>query len=149
MLTQWVTVVSWQQGKVLLRYDTQSACGQCNERAGCGSHLLNTLGAADQYLITLDCPQPLIAGQKVELAIGENSLLGSACLVYLLPLLGLLALAMLFQWLFGSNIAALCGAMCGGGGGFLLARSSWQKLSQRYGWQPVIVRVALLECTKK
>lgn len=143
MIKQWVTVVSWQQGKVLLRYDVQSSCSQCGVQNGCGSRLLNILGTPHHHLISLDCEQPLITGQKVELAIGENSLLGSAILVYLLPLAGLLLMAILFQTVFATDLAALAGAICGGIGGFLLARGCWQKFSQHCTWQPVIVSISL------
>lgn len=143
MLTQWLTVVSWQHGKALLRYEAQSACGQCGVQAGCGSRLLNTLATADNYLITVDYPQPLLAGQKVELAIEERSLLISALLVYLSPVAGLLAMASLFQMLFATDMAALCGAICGGAGGVLLAQAGWKTLNQRYRCQPAIVTIAL------
>lgn len=80
---------------------------------------------------------------KVELGIAEGSLLGSAMLVYMSPLAGLFLFAALFQVLFGSDLAALSGAVLGGVGGFLIARGYSRKLAEREAWQPVILNVAL------
>jgi sigma-E factor negative regulatory protein RseC len=87
--------------------------------------------------------EPLVTGQKVELGIAEGSLLGSAMLVYLSPLVGLFALGGLFQVLFGTDPAAMCGAALGGVGGFLLARGFSSRLAVREEWQPVILSVGL------
>lgn len=80
---------------------------------------------------------------KVELGIAEGSLLGSAMLVYLSPLVGLFVLAGIFQVLFGTDLAAMCGGALGGVGGFMLARGFSQKLAEREAWQPVILSVGL------
>lgn len=141
MLTQWVTVESWQNGLAVLRYQPQHVCGQCAEQTGCGNRLLNQLTTQRKPLLTLNCETPLVSGQQVELAIGENSLLTSAMLVYLLPLAGLFTIAALFQALFTSDLAAFAGALCGGTAGFLLAAGIGQKLQHRYHWQPVIIRI--------
>ncbi len=45
--------------------------------------------------------------------IAEGSLLSSALLVYMSPLVGLFLIASLFQLLFASDVAALCGAILG------------------------------------
>ena len=59
------------------------------------------------------------------------------------PLLGLFVVATLFQVLFGSDIAALCGAILGGVGGFLIAKGLSPRLAARETWQPVILSVGL------
>jgi len=84
-----------------------------------------------------------VPGQKVELGIAEGSLLSSALLVYMSPLVGLFLIASLFQLLFASDVAALCGAVLGGIGGFLIARGYSRKFAARAEWQPIILSVAL------
>lgn len=59
------------------------------------------------------------------------------------PLAGLFLCAALFQVLFGSDLAALSGAVLGGVGGFLIARGYSRQLAKRDAWQPVILNVAL------
>lgn len=143
MIKEWATVISWQEGLAQVHCDVKSSCSSCASRAGCGSRVLNKLGPQTSHTITVPSVQPLIAGQKVELGIAETSLLTSALLVYMSPLVGLFAVASVFQMLFASDLAALCGAILGGVGGFLIARGFSAKLATRAAWQPVILSVGL------
>ncbi len=143
MIKEWATVVSWQNGQATVSCDVKASCSSCASRAGCGSRVLNKLGPQTTHTIVVPSDEPLAPGQKVELGIAEGSLLGSAMLVYMSPLAGLFVFAALFQVLFGSDIAALSGAILGGVGGFLIARGFSRKLAVREAWQPVILNVAL------
>lgn len=143
MIKEWATVVSWQNGEALVSCDVKASCSSCASRAGCGTRVLNKLGPQTTHTIVVASDVPLEPGQKVELGIAEGSLLSSAMLVYLSPLVGLFLIASLFQVLFGSDLAALSGAILGGVGGFLIARGYSRKLAAREAWQPVILNVAL------
>ncbi|RPH26031.1 SoxR-reducing system protein RseC [Buttiauxella warmboldiae] len=143
MIKEWATVVSWQSGEALLSCDVKASCSSCASRAGCGSRILNKLGPQTTHTLSVACDTPLVAGQKVELGLAEGSLIGSALLVYISPLAGLFLVSALFQALFGTNLAAICGAVLGGVGGFLIARACSLKLSRRESWQPVILSIAL------
>lgn len=110
MIKEWATVVSWQNGIALVSCDVKASCNSCASRAGCGSRVLNKLGPQTSHTISVPSEQPLMAGQKVELGIAEGSLLSSAMLVYLSPLVGLFIMGGLFQMLFGTDVAAMCGA---------------------------------------
>ncbi|SUG46363.1 SoxR reducing system protein RseC [Salmonella enterica subsp. arizonae] len=118
MIKEWATVVSWQNGQAVVSCDVKASCSSCASRAGCGSRVLNKLGPQTSHTIVVPSAEPLAPGQKVELGIAEKSLLGSALLVYMSPLAGLFFCAALFQVLFGSDLAALSGAVLGGMGGF-------------------------------
>lgn len=143
MIKEWATVVSWHNSLALVSCDVRASCSSCASRAGCGTRVLNKLGPQTQHAISVPSQTPLVVGQKVELGITEGSLLGSAMLVYMSPLAGLFIMATLFQALFGSDIAALCGAVLGGIGGFLLARGCSRSLAEKEAWQPVILSVGL------
>ncbi|XTZ39403.1 SoxR-reducing system protein RseC [Salmonella enterica] len=143
MIKEWATVVAWQNGEALVECDVKASCSSCASRAGCGSRVLNKLGPQTKHTIAVPCAEPLVVGQKVELGIAEASLLGSAVLVYMSPLAGLFIMAAIFQTLFGHDLAALCGAVTGGVGGFLLARGLSPRLAARNAWQPVILSVGL------
>ncbi|HRM41185.1 MAG TPA: SoxR-reducing system protein RseC [Escherichia coli] len=123
MIKEWATVVSWENGQALVSCDVKASCSSCASRAGCGSRVLNKLGPQTTHTIVVPCDEPLVPGQKVELGIAEGSLLSSALLVYMSPLVGLFLIASLFQLLFASDVAALCAA--------------------RAEWQPIILSVAL------
>lgn len=143
MIKEWATVIAWDNGVAQVSCDVKASCSSCASRAGCGSRVLNKLGPQTTHTLTVPSAEPLVAGQKVELGITESSLLGSAMLVYMSPLLGLFVVAGLFQVLFGTDIAALCGAVLGGVGGFLIARGFSPRLAARETWQPVIISVGL------
>ena len=133
MIKEWATVVSWHNGVAQVHCDVKASCSSCASRAGCGSRVLNKLGPQTSHTISVPC----------ELGIAESSLLGSAMLVYMAPLAGLFVMASIFQVLFASDIASLCGALLGGVGGFLVARGLSPRLAARQSWQPVILNVAL------
>ena len=137
MIKEWATVVSWQNGIALVSCDVKASCNSC------GSRVLNKLGPQTSHTISVPSEQPLMAGQKVELGIAEGSLLSSAMLVYLSPLLGLFIMGGVFQMLFGTDGAAMCGAALGGLGGFWLAKGLSPTLAAREEWQPVILSVGL------
>lgn len=143
MIKEWATVVSWEQGEALVSCDVKASCSSCASRSGCGTRVLNKLGPQTTHTLVVPCDQPLMAGQKVELGIAEGSLLGSAMLVYLTPLVGMFMVAGIFQTLFGYDLAALGGGVLGGVGGFLLARALSPKLAAKDAWQPVILSVGL------
>ncbi|WP_029687062.1 SoxR-reducing system protein RseC [Tatumella saanichensis] len=143
MMKEWATVASWENGIATLHTEAKTSCNSCNARKGCGSHLLNKLGPEDAEVIKVASRQPLKSGQRIELGIRESSLLGSALLVYMTPLVGLFAVAGLFQALFHSDLASACGALLGGCGGFILSKGIAAMIGSKEAFQPVILSVAL------
>ncbi|MDT0177983.1 SoxR-reducing system protein RseC [Enterobacter sp. BRE11] len=143
MMREWATVVAWRDGIATLHTEAKTSCNSCSARKGCGSHMLNKLGPKDAHVMEIASATPLQPGQRIELGIRESSLLGSALLVYMTPLFGLFLLAGLFQALFHSDLAAACGALLGGIGGFIVAKGVSLKVGDRAAFQPVILSVAL------
>ena len=143
MIKEWATVVSWQNGIALVSCDVKASCNSCASRAGCGSRVLNKLGPQTSRTGSGASEQAVVGGEEVGLGIAEGSLLGSAMLVYLSPLVGLFIMGGLFQMLFGTDVAAMCGAALGGVGGFWLAKGLSPTLAAREEWQPVILSVGL------
>ncbi|MBK0033935.1 SoxR-reducing system protein RseC [Erwinia sp. S43] len=143
MMREWATVVSWQNGVATLHSEIKTSCSSCSARKGCGSHMLNKLGPKNAHVMKIASAEPLIPGQRIELGIAESSLLSSALLVYMSPLVGLFIIAGLFQMLFHSDLAAACGALLGGIGGFIIARGISSVLGRSASYQPVILSVAL------
>ena len=143
MMKEWATVISWKNGVALLRCEPHSGCGSCNARTGCGSHLLNELGPESEHQLKIAISLPLEVGQKVEVGISEGSLLRSAALVYLTPLVGLIAGGDLFQTLFITDAFTALGAISGAGLGFLLARVIASKIEGQSTYQPAILQIGL------
>lgn len=143
MMREWATVVAWKDGIATLHTEAKTSCNSCSARKGCGSGMLNKLGPKDAHVMEIVSETPLQPGQRVELGIKESSLLGSALLVYMTPLLGLFVLAGVFQALFHSDMAAACGALLGGVGGFIIAKGISLNVGNRATFQPVILKVTL------
>ncbi|MBP2167930.1 sigma-E factor negative regulatory protein RseC [Erwinia toletana] len=143
MMREWATVVSWQNGVATLHSEIKTSCNSCSARKGCGSHMLNKLGAKNAHVMQIASEQPLQPGQRIELGIKESSLLGSALLVYMTPLFGLFLFSALFQSLFNSDFAAAVGALLGGIGGFIVAKGISARFGDREAFQPIILSVSL------
>jgi sigma-E factor negative regulatory protein RseC len=143
MMREWATVVAWQDGIATLHTEAKTSCNSCQARKGCGSHMLNKLGPKNAHVMQIASSKPLQPGQRIELGIKESSLLGSALLVYMTPLFGLFLVSGLFQALFSSDLAAACGALLGGIGGFIVAKGVSMKFGDRESFQPVILNIAL------
>jgi len=100
-----------------------SACGQCRARAGCGQKLLAGYGQSSSSIKALftSLPQTHIwqVGDSVEIGIDESTLVKSAMLAYILPLLfmvlGVILAHHFFQTEFASVLGAASGLIVGGG----------------------------------
>ena len=104
MMKEWATVVSWQQGVALLRCEPKAGCGSCTARSGCGARALNELVPETEHQLQVRIEQPLEPGQRVEVGIAEGSLLRSAMLVYLTPLLGMMLGGSVLQYWLGTDV---------------------------------------------
>ncbi|MBU9809215.1 SoxR-reducing system protein RseC [Rahnella sp. C60] len=143
MMKEWATVVSWQDGIATLRCETQAGCSSCHSRSGCGARVLNELGPQTEHNLRVSVNEPLVPGQKVELGIQEGNLLRSALLVYMTPLVGVIAGGGVLQAVLKADVYAVVGAVLGGGLGFLIAKSLAAKMDSKAGYQPVILQVGL------
>lgn len=143
MIKEWATVISWQQGVAHLRCEQRSGCGSCQSSGSCGTSILNKMGPGSSHLLEVASKHPLVPGQRVEVGITEASLIRSALLVYMLPLVGLIGCAAIMQGWFNTDLAAACGGLLGGIGGFMLARFFAQRIGNEREYQPVILQIAL------
>ncbi|PHM73635.1 SoxR-reducing system protein RseC [Xenorhabdus kozodoii] len=143
MVKEWATVVRWQKGRALLRYGSSSGCSSCQAKAACGSYLLEKIGPESIHQLELEITQPLQPGQKVEVGIPESSLLRSAMLVYLTPLLGLFLGAALFQFWTIDQLWICLGGISGGFVGFFTARKIAAYWDNLQAYQPVVLQIGL------
>ncbi|MEH0834378.1 SoxR-reducing system protein RseC [Pectobacterium cacticida] len=143
MIKEWATVVSWQDGVAELRCEPSAGCGTCKSRSSCGTGLLSQLGLSAENTLYVSYDRPLDAGQKVELGISEGRLLFSAVLVYIVPLIGMLLGAVMCQMFFATDLAAVVGALLGGGAAFIGVQRWAKQLSKHKRYEPVILQIAL------
>lgn len=143
MIKEWATVVSWQDGIAILHCEQRSGCQGCQSQSSCATGVLSKIGGPVSHQLSLDYPHPLEPGQRVEIGLAEASLLRSAMLVYLLPLLGLILGAALLQYWLASELAAVAGAIVGMMVSFVALRYFSPAMANNPRYQPVILQVAL------
>lgn len=140
MITETGKVVAVEGDKAWVQTIRASACQSCSARAGCGQRALASVsgGRANQVLVINSASARV--GDEVVLGIDEQSLLRASLMVYGVPLLLMLAFCIAgFQWLGGSDLSAIVGALSGMGVGFLLVRRWQSGASGQY--QPKMLRV--------
>lgn len=121
----------------------QSTCGTCAAQKGCGQGLLNRIGDGrrNHLRVLLD---GLPAGQfqldeQVEFSVPEHVLLRGAMLVYLLPLLAMLAGMACSHALFASDKLAALGALGGFLAGIALVRCHAWLTRDNLEYQPTVI----------
>lgn len=125
----------------------QSSCGTCAAKNGCGQGLMNRVfdGRRNQLKVPLGqfSAADFAVDDQVELGVQESALVSSAMVVYLLPLLSLIAgMALTSHWFASDGMAAL-GAGLGftGGLGILRLYNLW--LERRAASQTCLLGHAL------
>jgi sigma-E factor negative regulatory protein RseC len=106
----------------------RSSCGSCSARKGCGTGALAGLFGARLHEVEVLNPIGARPGEQVIVGISESLLVRGSALVYLLPLLFLVAGALLAEGLApqlglaGSDAPAIFGGLAGLAAGFLWLR---------------------------
>lgn len=131
-----------RRGYVKVKIQRQSACESCKLKAGCGQSTLNKLSS--NKCIEMDVQNHLHAkaGDTVSLAISEQGLLSASILVYMLPLILMLAASVFTQSILGWQDAAT--AVSGLGAlalGFAYARYYARQHQDDERYKPEMVRI--------
>ena len=130
---EWVTVTEVERQGIWVESLQRSACDSCNARAGCGQRTLSNLVRTIRLWVPVD--EPFVVGQKALLELPQGGLALSAFMLYGLPLLGLMVMAVLGQAISGELGAGL-GALIGLALGLLASRLAATRF--RFLWQPKI-----------
>lgn len=142
MIEEPAVVVEAGDGYAWVEARRRSACGACSASEGCGAAALAKVWGERRSRVRAISALPLQPGDAVIVGLAEGALLRGSLLVYLLPLLLLLAGALLGQAAFagaGEEPVVLAGAV-GLGLGFLAARAGSRWLRGDARFQPVVVR---------
>lgn len=139
-------VVSASGTSVLVTSIDRAACARCANGQGCGGGVLGRLVRRSgplQVLADNHCGQTLRTGDAVVIGLRDEALVGASLLVYLVPLLGMMAGAAMGHAL---NLGADWVVACLGIGGLLLGfavvamRSRQPQVQKRC--RPVVLRRA-------
>ncbi|MDP5253951.1 MULTISPECIES: SoxR reducing system RseC family protein [unclassified Vibrio] len=83
---------------VELACQQQSSCNSCQSQKSCGTGMVSKAIGNKTLIWQLNTSLSVKHGDVVEIGIGEKSVLSSALLVYLTPLLFMMVAAVLSQW---------------------------------------------------
>lgn len=150
MMTALATVSSVNSAskgyEVELSCEQQTSCTSCSSQKSCGTGIVSKAFGNKTLLWQLSTDKPLKQGQVVEIGFPEKSLLWSASIVYITPLVLLFIGALLSQWvlvpLFGTGegvtilVSALFLFL-----GILLAKKLSSKAEQESTREVVLLRV--------
>lgn len=142
MLRENAVVLDYANGIAKVKCQSQSACGQCAAKNGCGGNSLSELnGKRGEHIFSVASLMPLRAGQIVEIGLEEKSMLLSALLTYIVPLA-----ALLFATLFSDRISdneplraliIFLFTACS----FVLVKRYDRKFATRTEFKPVLLRI--------
>jgi sigma-E factor negative regulatory protein RseC len=147
VLTETGRVVACDEDALWVETIRRSTCGSCSANKACGHSLINSVTDGKRSFIRV-LPGKLSVDQckvddQVRISIPEEVLLRGSFVAYMVPLLAMLAGAMLgvrFAGL-GEDAGAALGAVAGLAAGFALVR--WHALRHRTDttYQPILLEV--------
>ncbi|KLV06781.1 sigma-E factor regulatory protein [Photobacterium aquae] len=146
MMRSLATVVAVERGSITVSCQQQTSCGSCASRDSCGTGLVSKALPGRRHELTIATKLKANVGDTVEIGLAERSMLTSALLVYVLPLLCLVLGAIFGQWWFvslsgGGELGVIASAFAFAGGGLWLARRYARRLEGQSAYQPTLVRV--------
>jgi len=121
MLEQTVEVIKTAPDGIWVQAVEPSGCGTCGGQ-GCSSRRIAELFQRKPRLFLVDCDLSLAPGDRAIVGIADGSVLKSAWRVYGMPLVLMLAGALLAQAVQPGDVSALTGMLLGGLVGWLAAR---------------------------
>ena len=142
MLRESAVVISYENGIAKVKCQSQNACGQCGAKNSCGTSSLSELnGKRGEHIFNVETLMPLREGQIVEIGLEEKSMLLSALLMYVIPLLTLLIATMLSDYIIDNEILRTILIFGLTALSFIFVKSYSRKLGQQTEFQPVLLRV--------
>ncbi|SMY36647.1 SoxR reducing system protein RseC [Photobacterium malacitanum] len=146
MMRTLATVVAVDSGHITVSCQQQTSCGHCASRDSCGTGIVSKAIPGRSHKITIDTNENVTLGQVVEIGLSERSMLSSALLVYMLPLLFLVGGSLLGQYLFvdlaaSNQLGVIVSAVVATTIGLLIARHYAKRLDGDAAYKPSLIRV--------
>lgn len=143
MLTETGRVVAIERDCLWVEMIQRSSCGSCALKKGCGHSLLEQVGASRSHRLRVllqDIPAEHFAiNDQVVVSIPEHVLVQGALIVYLLPLLCLLAGALAASQLWQSDAFVVAGSVLGFAIGMCFVKTHAWITKHKPEHQPVIL----------
>jgi len=142
MITETGRIVAIEDDGLWVQTIRKSACAQCSAQKGCGQAVLAKLGREPGYIkVSLNgqAPTQYQLGDYVEIGIGEDVLVKSTLVIYLLPLVMLLVGVIATSKLVANEAMSLLGGILGLIIGGLITRKLLTSGNRQSALEPVLI----------
>jgi sigma-E factor negative regulatory protein RseC len=139
-----VATVTWSgQGLARVEAARNSACAQCSSRSNCSQGVLSQWSRGRSVEIEVLNPDnlPLAPGQQVLIGLDEGGLMRASLLLYLVPLLLLVAGALVASMLGASEAIQMLTAALMLLVGFVAVRFLTRNTAELSRYQPVLLKI--------
>ncbi|MGR5143887.1 SoxR reducing system RseC family protein [Photobacterium sp. DNB23_23_1] len=139
-------VIAVKPGEITVSCQQQTSCGSCASRDNCGTGIVSKALPGRQHQLKIATDKPVKVGDVVEIGLSERSMLHSATLVYVLPLLCLVLGTALGQWWFvtlagGEELGVILTALVSAALGLGLARRLAMRVEGTSAYKPHLIQV--------
>jgi sigma-E factor negative regulatory protein RseC len=145
MIEEQAQVVEIKGDMLLLQAQTQSACGSCAASKGCGTSVLSKVVGRKFTRFQAENTINAEVGDTVVVGIAEDALLKGSLVMYVIPIMAMMILALMADYLLVATIGqrdlfiALT-AIMGLAVGSLLSKWYFQSRSSFHQFTPVVLR---------
>lgn len=146
MIEENARIVEIEKDFVWVETQRQSTCDACSVNKGCGSAVLATLLGSRRTRIKVLNTLSVAHGDEVVIGLKENALVQGSFAVYAVPLLALLAFALLGEYLNArlqiteTEAVSIAFGLAGLASGFAWLRRYTARISKDPSYQPVVLR---------
>ncbi|WP_373778390.1 SoxR reducing system RseC family protein [Glaesserella sp.] len=140
MMIERATVLRYRNGWATVQCQAKAGCGGCSGQATCGTKSLSALAGekvAPQFELAVE--QPLSEGDIVEIGLAEKSVLISVFWLYCLPLMVVIASALILSQWIESELWVALGIVASTASAFMLIKRRMDRKEQT-AFTPVFLR---------
>lgn len=113
MIEETALVLEVRDRQALLQTQRKSACQSCSVKSGCGTSTLSKVVGNRSSQFIVDNTLDVRAGDQVVVAIDENALVQGSLLIYLLPLVFMLAAGIFAELFFAIELVTIVFSITG------------------------------------
>ena len=145
MIEEQIEVVEVVGDQLVLQANTKSACGSCAVNKGCGTSVLAKVVGQKFTRFQVDNSVNAVVGDTVVVGIPEDALLKGSLVMYVLPVLSMLVIAVFFDVFLPLSLPSrdlvIAGfSILGLVLGFLSSKWYFQRQSSAQYFSPVVLR---------
>ncbi|MGY5452636.1 SoxR reducing system RseC family protein [Agarivorans sp. MS3-6] len=140
LIIETAKVVGFHQGQALVECVSKSACGSCGSAEHCGNSAIAKAFPTRTHQLSVEITEEVKVGDSIELGLNSKNMLNSALLVYLLPLLLLMAGAGMGKATQVSEGVVIITSLCGLLIGFVMVKLYTKRFMGHASYKPKMIR---------